>query len=48
MTKEELEELKSKRTPTEVFARCVGYIRPTFSFNEGKLQEFKDRVVFKI
>lgn len=45
MTREELE---SKRQRCEVFARVVGYIRPTFGWNEGKKEEYKDRKVFKV
>lgn len=33
---------------TEVFSRITGYYRPTDNWNEGKLQEFKDRVAYKI
>jgi hypothetical protein len=32
---------------TEVFTRCVGYMRPTSQFNKGKEQEYYDRKVFK-
>lgn len=32
--------------PTEVYSRIVGYYRPTFRWNNGKQQEFKDRKVF--
>ena len=32
----------------EVFSRITGYYRPTDNWNEGKLQEFKDRVAYKI
>lgn len=35
------------RTKCEVYSRVVGYIRPTKNWNPGKLQEFKDRIVFK-
>ncbi len=36
------------RTKCEVWSRVVGYLRPTSSWNDGKLQEFKDRKTFKI
>ena len=32
----------------EVFARVVGYIRPVQQFNKGKVQEYKQRKVFRI
>jgi len=31
----------------EVYSRVVGYHRPISSWNLGKKEEFKDRVVFK-
>jgi ribonucleoside-triphosphate reductase len=31
----------------EVYSRVVGYIRPIRQWNDGKLQEFKDRKVFR-
>ncbi|MFA4960634.1 MAG: anaerobic ribonucleoside-triphosphate reductase [Candidatus Pacearchaeota archaeon] len=34
------------RTKCEVWSRVVGYLRPTSQFNDGKLEEFKDRTVF--
>jgi anaerobic ribonucleoside-triphosphate reductase len=33
---------------TEVYSRCVGYIRPVQNWNKGKVQEFNDRVTYKI
>jgi ribonucleoside-triphosphate reductase len=33
--------------PCEVYARIVGYLRPVQQWNEGKKQEFKDRVNYK-
>lgn len=36
------------RTRCTVWARCVGYLRPSSSYNEGKLSEFKDRKMFKV
>ena len=47
--KELIEEQKNKgRTKCIVWARSVGYLRPTGNFNEGKLAEFKDRKTFKV
>lgn len=34
--------------PTEVFSRCVGYIRPVQNWNPGKVAEFHDRVTYEI
>lgn len=35
-----------ERQPCEVYSRIVGYIRPIDQWNEGKQQEFADRIVF--
>lgn len=32
---------------TEVYARIVGYVRPTNQWNAGKSEEYKDRKMFK-
>jgi len=34
--------------PTEVYSRVVGYYRPIQGWNEGKLEEFKDRKYLNI
>ena len=34
------------RTKCEVYSRVVGYLRPVQQWNEGKQEEFKDRVTF--
>jgi len=34
------------RTKCEVWSRVVGYLRPTAQWNEGKIEEFKDRKLF--
>ncbi len=31
----------------EVFSRVVGYFRPVNMWNDGKREEFKDRLEFK-
>jgi len=36
------------RQRTEIYSRCVGYIRPVSQWNPGKAQEFKDRKVFNV
>lgn len=36
-----------KRTVCEVWSRVCGYLRPTARWNEGKIEEFKDRALFK-
>ncbi len=33
---------------TEVWSRCVGYLRPVSQWNKGKQEEFKERKPFKI
>ena len=38
---------KKPRSKCEVWSRVVGYLRPTASWNEGKVSEFKDRTTFK-
>ena len=35
-----------KKVPCEVYSRVVGYYRPVQSWNEGKREEFKDRIEF--
>ena len=37
---------KKQRTKCEVYSRVVGYLRPVQQWNEGKREEFKDRVTF--
>lgn len=37
---------KSKRTPCQVFARIMGYIRPVQDYNIGKKSEFYSRKRF--
>ncbi len=32
--------------PTEVYSRITGYYRPVQNWNDGKLQEYKDRVTY--
>ena len=36
------------RTKCEVYSRVAGYLRPVQQWNEGKQEEFKDRVTFKV
>jgi ribonucleoside-triphosphate reductase (formate) len=33
---------------SEVYSRVVGYLRPVNQWNEGKVEEFKQRKTFKI
>ena len=35
-----------KTIPCEVYSRVVGYYRPVHDWNDGKRQEFKERVTF--
>lgn len=32
---------------TEVFSRVVGYYSPLFTWNKGKLSEYRDRTTYK-
>lgn len=35
------------KTKCEVYSRVCGYLRPTSQRNEGKAEEFRDRVIFE-
>lgn len=37
-----------ERKHCEIYSRVVGYLRPISQWNVGKLQEYKDRKVFKV
>ena len=39
---------EKRRVPCEVYSRVVGYLRPVTAWNEGKRQEFAERVTFKL
>lgn len=45
MVKKELT-LEERRSKCEVYARIVGYLRPTDQWNDGKYAEFYDRKTF--
>ena len=34
------------RMPCEIYSRIVGYLRPVDAWNEGKRQEYAERVEF--
>jgi ribonucleoside-triphosphate reductase len=36
-----------RKMPMEVYSRITGYVRPVSKWNEGKVQEFKERKEFK-
>ena len=40
------EEYNSKRTRVECYSRVVGYMRPVSQWNDGKQEEFKERVEY--
>lgn len=42
----EMKEVKG--TPTEVYSRVVGYLRPVQSYNKGKKEEFFMRKKFNV
>jgi len=49
MTQEEHnKEVEGLRTPTEIYSRVVGYMRPVDQWNEGKQNEFHDRKNFNV
>jgi len=35
-------------TTTEIWSRVTGYFRPIANFNEGKMEEYRERVPFKV
>ena len=39
---------EKRRVPVECWTRVVGYLRPVQAFNPGKVQEYEDRVTFKL
>jgi len=38
--------MTNKRTKCEVYSRVVGYLRPLQQWNDGKIEEFNDRLLF--
>jgi len=38
----------SGRTKCQVFSRVVGYLRPISQWNNGKVEEFNNRKIFKV
>ena len=44
----DIEKLKAKRQPCEVYSRIVGYLRPVQNWNDGKKAEFADRTEFEV
>jgi len=36
--------MEEKKIPVECYSRIVGYFRPVKQWNEGKKEEFKERV----
>ena len=48
MNEEEIVLKDEERQPCEVWTRVMGYLRPSNFYNNGKLQEFKDRKYFSI
>ena len=36
------------KMPCEIWSRVVGYFRPVQNWNEGKQQEFSDRVYYDL
>ena len=48
MNEEEIGLKDEERQPCEVWTRVMGYVRPPNFYNNGKLQEFKNRKYFSI
>lgn len=42
-----MENLESKRTPTQIFSRVCGWLVPRHMMNPGKQAERKDMKVYK-
>ena len=40
--------MDKQRTRCERYSRIVGYLRPLQQWNEGKVSEYKDRVMFDV
>ncbi len=40
--------IKTKKIPTEIYSRVVGYFRPVSNWNAGKKKEFSERKEFKV
>jgi hypothetical protein len=38
--------MKTKKIPTEIYSRVVGYYRPVHQWNNGKKAEFEERKEF--
>jgi ribonucleoside-triphosphate reductase (formate) len=39
---------EGKKTECEIFSRIVGYLRPVSQWNDGKVQEYKNRKEYKV
>lgn len=39
--------MNKERTKCQIWSRVCGYLRPSATFNEGKLAEIDDRKMFK-
>ena len=39
---------EKRKVPCEIYSRVVGYLRPVAAWNQGKQQEYHDRVPFKM
>jgi anaerobic ribonucleoside-triphosphate reductase len=36
------------KVPCEVYSRIVGYLRPIQNWHDGKRQEFRERVTYRV
>ena len=42
------QKIKVKLIPCEIFSRVVGYYRPIQNWNEGKVEEWKERMMLEL
>jgi len=42
------QKIKVKVIPCEIFSRVVGYYRPIQNWNEGKVEEWKERMMLEL
>lgn len=42
----ETKQSELKRVKCQIFSRVVGYLAPTIQWNDGKQEEFKERVEY--
>jgi len=48
MTEQQTEQTETRKVPTEVYSRTVGYLRPTRNWHQAKRLEFQQRKTYKV